>query len=50
MRTDGRTDKTKLIVAFQNPENAPKNISYSWHAEFINFIHIYIYITVDNIF
>jgi hypothetical protein len=25
MRTDGRTDKTKLIVAFRNFEKAPKN-------------------------
>jgi hypothetical protein len=27
MRTDGRTDVTKLIVAFRNFENAPKNAS-----------------------
>ena len=27
MRTEGRTDKTKLIVAFHNCENAPKNQS-----------------------
>jgi hypothetical protein len=25
MRTDGRTDMTKLIVAFRNFANAPKN-------------------------
>jgi hypothetical protein len=25
MRTDGQTDMTKLIVAFRNFENAPKN-------------------------
>jgi len=26
-RTDGRTDMTKLTVAFQNYANAPKNVS-----------------------
>jgi hypothetical protein len=26
MRTDGRTDMTKLMVAFRNFANAPKNI------------------------
>jgi len=27
MRTDGRTDMTKLIVAFRNYANEPKNVS-----------------------
>ena len=30
IRTDGRTDMTKLIVAFRNFANAPKN-SYTWN-------------------
>jgi hypothetical protein len=29
-QTDGQTDTTKLIVAFRNFANAPKNVTRSW--------------------
>ena len=31
-QTDGRTDMTKLIVAFRNFANAPKNGSFTDHS------------------
>jgi len=40
-RADGRTDTTKLIVAFHNFVNAPK--SYISRSQFYICIYIYIY-------
>jgi hypothetical protein len=34
-RTDGRTDMTKLIVAFRNFANAPRNMSYRTHTHYL---------------
>ena len=46
MRTDGRTDVTKLTVAFRNFANAPKNISLKRITfKLSNFIIIIIIIT-----
>ena len=39
-RTDGRTDMTKLIVAFRNFANAPKKIVHSASALFMCFVFI----------
>jgi len=36
VRTDRRTDTKKLIVAFRNFANAPKNTLFGQRAEFIN--------------
>ena len=40
MRTDGRTDMTKLTVAFRNFANAPKNSTFCPHSVFMCFVRI----------
>ena len=39
-RTDGRTDMTKLIVAFRNFANAPKSSTFFAHRVFMYFVWI----------
>ena len=36
---DGRTDMTKLIVAFRHFANAPKNSTFCPHVAFMLFLH-----------
>ena len=40
MQTDGRTENTKLILAFRNFANAPKNCTFCPHSAFVCFVFI----------
>ena len=49
MRADGRTDMTKLIIAFRNFENAPKTHTIEIHKNGTqNNIYIYIYTRIHS--
>jgi hypothetical protein len=39
-RTDGRTEMTKLIVAFRNFTNAPESCTFCPHSVFVCFVWI----------